>query len=126
MNHSAKVYSALLCALAATGGPAFAQQLVDPVVSDYMSNTAMGTGALANPSMDDEGGCHNTASGLGALAIDQGGSYNTANGFQALTNNTSGSNNSAVGYQSLWSNVGGSSNTAVGYNSSYSNTNGYN
>src|SRR5277367_4446349 len=119
MNHPAKVYSAFLCALAATGGPAFAQQIVNPVVSDYLNNTAMGTGALANPNMEDDGGCHNTASGTGALAMDDAGSYNTADGFQALANNTSGNGNSAVGYQSLWSNVGGAYNTAAGYNSSY-------
>src|SRR5271168_534594 len=100
MNRTTKFYSALIGVLAVAANPSFAQTW-DPTDSDAMNNTAMGTGALANPSMDTQGGCHNTASGTDALAVNTSGSYNTAAGFSSLTKNLSGYYNTAVGAESL-------------------------
>jgi hypothetical protein len=115
-------YLILIGALAAAGA-AYGQQPPDPVSSDSMANTAMGTNALLNVNLD-EAGCHNTASGEDALYSDTNGSYNTATGFSSLWANTTGNNNTAAGYESLYSNSTGSDNTASGYQTLYSDTTG--
>jgi hypothetical protein len=125
MNHSAKAYSVLICLISAMATPALAQQPPDTVVSDYMSNTAMGTDALLHVNLL-ESGCHNTASGNDALYYDTSGSYNTATGFSSLFSNTTGNNNTAAGYESLYFNSTGSNNTASGYQALYTNTIGAN
>jgi len=109
----------------ALAGAAFGQQPPDLVISDSLANTAMGTNALLNVSLD-ESGCHNTASGEDALYSDTSGSYNTATGFSSLYSNTTGSNNTASGYDSLYYNSAGDNNTASGYNSLYYNSTGNN
>src|SRR5271155_653333 len=106
MNHSTKLYSALVGIITIAANPSFAQTW-DPTGSDAMNNAAMGTNALANPDMDSEGGCHNTASGTDAIAVDTSGSYNTAAGFSSLTNNLGGNYNTALGGQSLNANTVG-------------------
>jgi Chaperone of endosialidase len=100
--------------------PGFAQTW-NPVKSDAMNNTAMGTGALTNPDLDDEGGCHNTASGADTLTEDRSGSYNTANGFGSLSRNLTGDNNTGQGAEALYSTTSGSNNTASGYQALYHN-----
>ena len=126
MSNSAKACSVLICLIFAMATPALAQQLIsNPVISDYMANTAMGSGALANV-LPAEAGCHNTASGDEALYSDTIGSYNTATGFSSLWSNTTGSNNTAAGYESLYFNSTGSNNTASGYQALYTNTIGGN
>jgi len=106
-------------------GAAYGQQPPDPVISDPLANTAVGTDALLNVNLD-EAGCHNTASGEDALYFDTSGSYNTATGFSSLYSNTTGSNNTAAGYESLNSNSTGGDNTASGYDALYANTMGSN
>ena len=103
--------------------PALAQQPPDPVKSDSLANTAVGTDALFNVDLD-EYGCHNTAIGDDALYSDKSGSYNTANGFSSLYTNTTGNNNTAAGYESLFNNSVGNNNTASGYQALYANTKG--
>ena len=73
MNLPLRAYSALICLVAFAASPVFAQTW-DPVKSDGMNNTAMGTDALANPNLDEDGGCHNTASGMDTLTADTSGS----------------------------------------------------
>ena len=124
MNHPQKTYSALICMAALGASPVFAQQSWNPVSSDTMNNTAMGTGALTNPDLDADGACHNTASGADTLAQDTSGSYNTATGFGSLTSNLTGDNNTGLGAETLYSNTSGSSNTASGYQALYYNTTG--
>jgi hypothetical protein len=123
MNHSAKAYSVLICLISAMAAPALAQQPPDPVTSDSLANTAMGTNALLHVNLD-ESGCHNTASGEDALYSDTSGSYNTATGFSSLYSNTTGSNNVATGFESLYFNSTGSGNTASGYQALYTNSTG--
>jgi hypothetical protein len=113
----------ILISAFAVAGAAFGQPPPDPVTSDSLANTAMGTNTLLNVSLD-ESGCHNTASGEDALYSDTSGSYNTATGFSSLFSNTTGSNNTASGYDSLYYNSGGNNNTATGYNSLYYNSAG--
>jgi hypothetical protein len=125
MNHVVKSYCALICILAAAADPALAGTW-DPVSSDGMNNTAIGTGALSNPDLDSDGGCHNTASGADALRVDTDGSFNTANGFSSLTSNLTGDNNAAFGTYTLYSNKSGGNNTASGYSALYYNTSGAN
>jgi hypothetical protein len=125
MNHSAKAYAVLTCLISAMTTPALAQQPPDPVQSDSMANTAMGTDALLNVNLS-ESGCHDTASGEDALYSDTSGSYNTATGFGSLFSNISGNNNTAGGSESLYSNLTGSNNNADGYQSMYNNTSGSN
>jgi hypothetical protein len=126
MNNSAKARAALISLISAIATPALAQQLIsNPVISDYMQNTAMGTGALHNV-LPADAGCHNTASGDDALYSDTIGSYNTAIGFSSLYSNTTGNNNTAAGYESLYFNSTGSNNTASGYQALYTNTTGGN
>jgi hypothetical protein len=122
MNHSAKAYSVWICLLSAVATSALAQP-PDPVTSDSLANTAMGSSALLNVNTD-EGGCHNTASGEDALYSDTSGSYNTATGFSSLFSNTTGANNTAAGYESLYYNSTGSDNTASGYQALHANTTG--
>ena len=107
----------------AVAGAAYGQQPSDPVTSDPLANTAMGTNALLNVNLD-ESGCHNTASGEDALYSDTSGSYNTATGFSSLFWSTTGNNNTAAGYESLYFNSTGSDNTASGYQALYTNTTG--
>jgi Chaperone of endosialidase len=123
MNHSAKAYSVLICLISAMATSALAQQPPDPVKSDSMSNTAMGSNALFNVKLS-ESACHNTASGQDALYSDTSGSYNTATGFSSLFSNKTGDNNTATGYQSLYYNSTGSNNTASGYEALFTNTTG--
>jgi Chaperone of endosialidase len=123
MNHSAKAYSGLICLISAMATSALAQQPPDPVKSDSMANTAMGSNALLNVKLS-ESACHNTASGQDALYSDTSGSYNTATGFSSLFSNKTGDNNTAAGYQSLYYNATGSSNTASGYEALFTNTTG--
>ena len=123
MNHSAKVYSGLICLMSVASPAALAQQPPDPVKSDSMANTAMGSNALLNVKLS-ESACHNTASGQDALYSDTSGSYNTATGFSSLFSNKTGDNNTAAGYQSLYYNASGSNNTASGYEALYANTTG--
>jgi hypothetical protein len=122
MNPSLRAYSTLIFTLA-LASPAFAQTW-NPVSSDSMNNTAMGTGALANPSLDGDGGCHNTASGAYTLAADTSGSYNVATGFSSLISNLTGDNNTGLGAETLYSNTSGSNNSASGYQALYNNTTG--
>ena len=121
MNHSAKACSMLICLISAMATTALAQQPPDPVKSDSMSNTAMGTNALLHVILS-ESACHNTASGQDALYSDTSGSYNTATGFSSLFWNKTGDNNTAAGYQSLYYNSTGSNNTASGYEALFTNT----
>jgi hypothetical protein len=123
MNYSAKAYSVLICLISAMATPALAQQPPDPVTSDSLANTAMGTDALLHVDLD-ESGCHNTATGEDALYSDTSGSYNTATGFSSLFKNTTGNNSTAFGFQSLYSNTTGIDNAASGYQSLYKNTTG--
>jgi Chaperone of endosialidase len=123
MNHSAKSCSALIYLIAVMASAALAQQPPDPVKSDSMANTAMGTDALLHVDLA-ESGCHNTASGEDALYSDTSGSYNTATGFSSLYSNTTGSNNTAAGYESLYYNTTGDDNTASGYQALHANTTG--
>jgi hypothetical protein len=123
MNHSAKPYSVLICLISAMATSALAQQPPDPVTSDSLANTAMGSDALLHVNLD-ESGCHNTASGKDALYSDTSGSYNTATGFSSLFSNETGNNNTAAGYESLYFNSTGSNNTASGYQALYRNTTG--
>jgi hypothetical protein len=123
MNYSAKLFAVLICLISAMTTPALAQQPPDPVKSDSLANTAMGTDALLNVDLS-ESGCHNTASGKDALYSDTSGSYNTATGFSSLWSNVTGNNNTAAGYDSLYSNSSGSNNIATGYQALYSNTTG--
>lgn len=117
-----RCYSHLILISALAGAcAAYSQQPPDSVTSDSMANTAMGTNALLNL---DDGGCHNTASGEGALYSNNSGSYNTATGFSSLYSNTTGNNNTAAGYESLYSNSTGSNNTGDGYQALYSDTTG--
>jgi hypothetical protein len=125
MYQSLKAYPALLCMVTLGAGPVLAQTW-DPVRSDGMNNTAMGTGALANPNLDNDGGCHNTASGQDALEVDTSGSYNAATGFSALASNLTGDYNTGLGAEALFSNTSGSNNTASGYQALYANTTGGN
>jgi len=124
MNHS-KAFAAMVCLFFAMATAAPAQQPPDPVASDSLANTAMGTDALLNIDLS-ESGCHNTASGEDALYSDTSGSYNTATGFSSLFSNISGSNNTAAGAESLFSNTTGVNNNADGYQSMYHNTTGSN
>ncbi len=123
MNHSAKACSVLVCLLSAMATSALAQQPPDPVKSDSMANTAMGSNALLHVVLS-ESACHNTASGEDALYSDTSGSYNTATGFSSLFSNKTGDNNTAAGYQSLYYNATGSNNTASGHESLFTNTTG--
>lgn len=125
MKHSLEASWALIGMVALAAGPAFAQTW-DPVKSDGMNNTAMGTRALANPELDAEGGCHNTASGAETLTADTSGSFNSATGFASLTGNRTGDNNTGLGAESLYSNTSGSDNTASGYEALYGNESGNN
>jgi hypothetical protein len=125
MNLSLRSCTALLCLSVLGASPAFAQTW-DPVSSDGMNNTAMGTGALMNPNLDADGGCHNTASGADTLSVDTSGSYNSATGFGSLTSNLSGDNNTGLGAETLYTNTSGSDNTATGYQALYSNDSGNN
>ena len=120
MNHSAKACSVLICMICAMATSALAQQPPDPVTSDSLANTAMGSNALLNINLA-ESACHNTAIGKDALFSDSSGSYNTASGFSALYSNQTGDNNTAAGYESLYFNSAGSNNTASGYQALYAN-----
>src|SRR5450755_1040298 len=119
MNHS-KAFAAMVCLFFAMATAAPAQQPPDPVASDSLANTAMGTDALLNIDLS-ESGCHNTASGEDALYSDTSGSYNTATGFTSLFSNISGEYNTAAGSESLFSNTTGVNNNADGYQSMYHN-----
>ena len=123
MNHPQKAYSALVCMLALGTSPVFAQTW-NPVRSDGSNNTAMGTGALTDPDLDADGGCHNTASGADTLTVDTSGSYNTATGFGSLTSNLTGYDNTGLGAEALYSNGSGSDTSASGYQALYQNTTG--
>jgi hypothetical protein len=125
MYQSLKAYPALLSMVALSASPVWAQTW-DPVRSDGMNNTAMGTLALANPNLDEDGGCHNTASGADTLQVDTSGSYNSAIGFGALTANLTGDYNTGLGAESLYLNTSGSNNTASGYQALYGNKTGGN
>jgi len=124
MNRSPRVSPALMFMIALGTSPVFAQPAWNPVSSDGMNNTAMGTGALMNPNLDSDGGCHNTASGADTLTVDTSGSYNTATGFGAMTSNLTGDNNTGLGAETLYSNTSGSNNSASGYQALYNNKTG--
>jgi trimeric autotransporter adhesin len=92
----------------------------NPVVSDNLFNTAMGTNAF-NPTTT---GYINTASGVSALRSNTTGAYNTASGNYALASNTTGNQNTASGSSALSSNTTGNNLTAIGYEALNSNTTG--
>ena len=125
MNHSAKALAASIWLISVMTTSALAQQPPDPVLSDSLANTAMGTDALLNVNLL-EFACHNTASGEDTLYSDISGSYNIAAGFNALFSNVSGNNNTATGSESLYSNLTGGNNNADGFQSMYNNTSGSN
>jgi hypothetical protein len=76
-------------------------------------DTALGLGALA---LASGGSGPNTAIGFNALAVNTTGSYNTSVGSLSLLSNTTGYNNAAVGRSALGGNITGCCNTALGYN----------
>jgi hypothetical protein len=122
MKYSRTTYAALVFALAAAN-PTFAGTW-NPVSSDGMHNTAVGTGALSDPDLDADGACHNTAVGDGALTSDASGSYNVASGFDSLFSNSAGDYNTGFGAYTLYSNTTGTNNIASGFNALYFNTSG--
>jgi hypothetical protein len=106
-------------------GPATTDVIIDmngyfAAPTDVNSNTAIGTGTLANNTT----GSYNTASGAYALESNTTGGSNTASGASALQSNTTGSNNTASGYGALDANTTGNANTATGINALGSNTTG--
>jgi hypothetical protein len=93
--------------------------------SDMAGNTAVGTGALANNTIEFIArGSGNTANGSGALESNTTGSNNTSNGYFALAHNTIGNSNTASGAGALASNTSGNGNTASGDNALVFNTSG--
>jgi len=112
---------ALIAALGAIVGIAYAAQPPHVVVSDASGNTAMGTQALLSLSS----GVQNTAAGYSALQANTTGSYNTAAGTYALANNTEGSANTGAGYGTLITNTTGINNTAAGFYALQANTTGF-
>jgi hypothetical protein len=119
MTHSDLRAFILIGALAGNVPSAFASQPPDVVASDDAGDTAMGTGALALNSGDD-----NTAAGFNTLNHNTTGSANTAIGTFALIDNTTGSNNTAAGFDALQANTTGNGNTADGYSALTANTMG--
>jgi hypothetical protein len=85
------------------------------------TNTAYGTGALANL----EASANNNAA-FGRLAAGgvTTGNYNLAFGSQALQNTTTGINNTGIGSLALFRNVGGRGNVAIGTEALSMNTGG--
>jgi hypothetical protein len=127
MNLSIKSCMAIACVLAAAATtPTFAQSTTWTVESDPMNNTAIGSDALANPNIDSDGGCHNTASGEGALQWDSSGSFNVGTGYGSLNHSTTGNNNTGLGAMTLYGNSSGSNNTATGFQGLYTNSTGSN
>src|ERR1017187_2562937 len=105
-------------------------------LTDWLGNTALGTGALAlnttgssntasgyQALLNNQTGVDNTANGFEALAVNNG-DDNTASGYQALGNNATGSDNTASGLHALYSNIDGNENTAGGVSALSSNTHG--
>jgi len=82
---------------------------LSPAAAQAQSNTATGTGALANVTS----GADNTADGYFALNQTTTGIGNTATGSQALSSNTTGNGNTAHGYSALFNNTA-DGNTAIG------------
>jgi Chaperone of endosialidase len=108
-----------VCAIGATTS-VYAQQPPDVVTSGVGSNTAMGSGALANlnqtqPSHGSAPALFNTAAGSAALNADDLGSGNTAVGGSALSLNQDGNQNTAVGAFALSGNISDGANVAVGF-----------
>ena len=93
--------------------PSWGEPPPNPTASDFMGNTAGGTGALESIP-DDNQHRYNTAFGFNALSSNTWGLANTAIGHGALSNNTSGSSNIASGFGSLFNNTTGNLNTATG------------
>lgn len=74
----------------------------NPVSSDSVTNTAMGTDALQNNfNSSTDKGYQNTAAGYGAMQGNTSGYKNAAFGYEALPLNTTGWFNTAVGSGSL-------------------------
>ena len=87
-------------------------------------NTALGSGALNNPtiSIGDGYGLFNVAVGDSALFSNTTGGGNSAFGVKALSSNTEGAYNSAFGREALSSNTTGNKNVAIGAYAGFSNT----
>ncbi len=97
------------------------------VTSDNASNTAMGSGSLANIATGSgvfNSASFNTAAGAFALSHDTIGNSNTALGAAALAQNTTGGANTASGLGALEQNTNGFDNTASGFQSLTQNTTG--
>jgi hypothetical protein len=120
-----KVIRAFLgLAFASLFTPLVSAQGSNPVVSDGVHNTAMGTGALSSSFNIPSAGTLNTAAGYQALLSNSTGTYNSAFGYKSLQQNTSGSYNSAFGSLSLNANTTGGANTALGWKAAALNTTG--
>jgi hypothetical protein len=104
-------------------------------------NTAIGACTLRGGL--SASGCHNIASGIGALNLNISGSYNIAFGSKTLCYNTTGNENISIGKEALRRNdtgcyniasgtcallynTAGCYNIATGYNALFSNTTGFN
>jgi hypothetical protein len=105
----ARTFGFFLAMLLAVGGSA--------AVAMAQSNTAFGSGALANNT-----GGGNSGFGVAALGDNTSGSNNNANGYLALINNTTGTNNTADGALTLMNNTTSDNNTAIGGNALFNNT----
>lgn len=111
-----------IIALAAVAESAYSQQPPDSVASDGSSDTAMGTGALANLNLAlPNSNGSNTAAGAQALGSNTSGYFNTAVGDGSLTATTTGKFNTSVGSHSMVGNVTGSNNSALGVNALFFN-----
>jgi hypothetical protein len=84
-------------------------------------DTALGLGALA---LASSGNGPNTAIGFNALTVNTTGYYNTALGSLSMQGNTTGYNNTVVGRAALAGNIKGCCNTALGYNAGYNTPDG--
>jgi hypothetical protein len=127
MKRAYAAFLALTIALLAPVGQVYAQQLVNPVISDIYANTAMGTNALLNvtPFQPSKGnGAKNTAAGYAALETNTSGYQNTAFGVFALGATTTGGSNTACGAFALGNNQTGDGNTASGLQALELNTTG--
>lgn len=84
-------------------------QVIQTSQGGYVSNTAVGTGALAS-----NNNTSNSALGYQALHANTSGNSNCAFGSQSLLKNTTGTNNSAFGLLALETNTTGKENCAFG------------
>lgn len=94
---------------------------INPTPSDFLRNTAGGSGVL----LFNFNGTDNTGFGFAALQRTTG-SANTAVGVNALFSNSTGSFNTALGYSALANKSTGSNNLALGQSAGRSLTTGNN